>query len=222
MSDAISPQDFLATQGLDDWRLTCDGASAFFATASFAESVEFVRAIGALPGIEAHRPAIDIRPGGVTVSTITVAPDNFGMSQRDAAVALGVSGAARNLGLKSDTSQVQGLLVIPGGADVSNLMPFWEAILGYIRRPDSPQEDLIDPRGRGAPFWFEGMEELRGDGDGAIHIALWLPYEEAQARIDAALAAGGHMVRDQYAPRWWTLADAAGNQCDISTIRGRG
>jgi hypothetical protein len=25
------------------------------------------------------------------------------------------------------------------------------------------------------------------------------------------------MVRDQFAPAWWTLADAAGNEIDIAT-----
>ena len=58
-------------------------------------------------------------------------------------------------------------------------------------------------------------------GGGAIHISVWVPYEEAQARLDAALAAGGHMVRDDHAPAWWTLADAAGNEADISTVATR-
>jgi hypothetical protein len=29
------------------------------------------------------------------------------------------------------------------------------------------------------------------------------------------------MVRDQFAPAWWTLADAAGNEADIATTTGR-
>ncbi len=43
----------------------------------------------------------------------------------------------------------------------------------------------------------------------------------AQERIDAALAAGGRMVRDNFAPAWWTLADAYGNEADIATIQHR-
>jgi 4a-hydroxytetrahydrobiopterin dehydratase len=86
---------------------------------------------------------------------------------------------------------------------------------------DTPDEDLVDPRGRGPAFWFERMEEPRGDGGGAIHVAVWVPYERAEERIAAALAAGGHMVRDEFAPSWWTLADAAGNEADIATAKGR-
>jgi len=29
------------------------------------------------------------------------------------------------------------------------------------------------------------------------------------------------MVHDQFAPAWWTLADAAGNEADIATTKGR-
>jgi len=29
------------------------------------------------------------------------------------------------------------------------------------------------------------------------------------------------MVRDENAPSWWTLADAAGNEVDIATVTGR-
>jgi hypothetical protein len=29
-------------------------------------------------------------------------------------------------------------------------------------------------------------------------------------------------VRDRFAPSWWTLADAAGNEAGIATTEGRG
>ena len=108
--------------------------------------------------------------------------------------------------------------VIPGALDTRKVMPFWRAVLGYEPRPDSPEEDLVDPQDRGPGFWFERMTEPRGDGGGAIHLAVWVPYEQARSRIDAALAAGGRLVRDEFAPAWWTLADPAGNEVDIATI----
>jgi 4a-hydroxytetrahydrobiopterin dehydratase len=94
-------------------------------------------------------------------------------------------------------------------------------VLGYERRPDSPDEDLVDPRNRGPAFWFEEMAEPRGDGGGAIHVAVWVPPEQGEARVAAALAAGGRVVRDDLAPSWWTLADTAGNEADIATAAGR-
>ena len=116
---------------------------------------------------------------------------------------------------------VQSLLVIPGAPDRAKVTPFWRAVLGYEPRRDSPDEDLVDPRGRTVPFWFEQMKAPRPDGGGAIHVAVWVPFEQAEARIAAALAAGGHMVRDEFAPSWWTLADEAGNEADIATVKDR-
>ena len=85
----------------------------------------------------------------------------------------------------------------------------------------TPDDDLVDPLDRNVPFWFEMMDEPRGDGGGAIHVAVWVPPEQAEARVAAALAAGGRLVRDEFAPSWWTLADAAGNEADVATTKGR-
>jgi 4a-hydroxytetrahydrobiopterin dehydratase len=157
----------------------------------------------------------------VTVRLITLTEDYFGMSQRDVELARQISALAREQGLSADPSAVQNLLVIPGAPVIAEVMPFWRAILGYEPRGDSPDEDLVDPRSRGPAFWLEQMNEPRPDGGGAIHVSIWVPYELAEARVAAALAAGGRMVRDEFAPAWWTLADAAGNEADISTIMSR-
>jgi 4a-hydroxytetrahydrobiopterin dehydratase len=220
MSDAMTPSQFMNGAGTD-WRIVSDGAVAFYSTTSLAESARFAAAIGDIEGVDGHPPAIDIRPGGVSVRTVTWRADHGGMTQRDLDLAKQVSEAADRLGLKADPTQVQSVLVIPGAPDIKAVTPFWRAILGYEPRPDSPEEDLVDPGDRGPAFWFETMDEPRADGGGSIHIAVWLPYELAQARVDAALASGGRMVRDRYAPAWWTLADAYGNEVDISTVNAR-
>jgi 4a-hydroxytetrahydrobiopterin dehydratase len=221
MTDGISPRQFHESEGVEDWRVIGDGACAYFRTGSFAASAGLVQAISQLPGVEDHKPEVDLRHDGVTVRLITYTDDYYGVSQRDVETARRISAAARRLGLSADPSAVQSLLVIPGASSTAEVMPFWRAALGYAHRRDSPAEDLVDPRGRCPGFWFEQMKKPRGDGGGAIHIATWVPYEQAKARIAAALAAGGRMVREEFAPSWWTLADAAGNEVDIATTRGR-
>lgn len=47
--------------GVSDWHLTSEGATVFFRTQSFAESVRFVQAISELPGVENRRPGVDVR-----------------------------------------------------------------------------------------------------------------------------------------------------------------
>ncbi len=221
MTDRITPSQFDEAEGVEDWRLTGEGATAFFRTRSFGESARFLQAISELQGVEDHRPGVDVRHDGVTVHMITVTDDYFGPSQRDVELARQISAAARKLGLTADPSAVQSLLIIPGATSIAKVRPFWRAVLGYEPRRDSPDEDLVDPHDRGPAFWFERMNEPRGDGGGAIHVAIWVPYEQAEARIAAALAAGGRMVRDEFAPSWWTLADAAGNEADIATAKCR-
>jgi len=197
-----------------------DGAHAYFPTDSFAASARLVQAIAELPGLDDHQPDVDLRHDGVIVREATTTDNYMGMTKRDVELARQISRVAREHGLSADPAAVQSFLVIPGAPDTAEVMPFWRAILGYEPRADSPVEDLVDPRDRGPGFWFERMDELR-QGGGAIHVAVWVPYEQAEARIAAALAAGGHMVRDEFAPAWWTLADAAGNEADIATTMSR-
>jgi 4a-hydroxytetrahydrobiopterin dehydratase len=222
MKDAISPRQFHQSEGTEDWRVIGgDGATAYFRTPSFASSAKLVHAISALPGVDEERPAVDVRHDGVTVRMITFTKDYAGMTQRHVELAREISAAARKLGLSADPSSVQTISIIPGATSRAEVMPFWRAALGYEPRIDSPAEDLVDAHDRGPAFWFEQMDQPRADGGGAIHVVIWVPYEQAKARIAAALAAGGRMVRDEFAPSWWTLADAAGNEADIATTAGR-
>jgi 4a-hydroxytetrahydrobiopterin dehydratase len=224
MNDTTKPitlREFKEAEGVGDWRVLSEGAWTFFRTESFAASAEFVRAIADVTDDAGHPPDVDIRPGGMTVRLVTITDDHFGMSQRDVELARQISAVARDQGLSADPAAVQSLLVIPGATVTAEVMPFWRAVLGYEPRPDSPDEDLVDPLGRGPAFWFETMDEPRPDGGGAIHVAIWVPYEQAEARVAAALAAGGRLVRDEFAPAWWTLADAAGNEADLATTEHR-
>jgi len=221
MNEPISATQFHESDGLEDWRVLAEGALIFFRTDTFAESARLMQAISEIPGIDDQPPAIDVRAGGVTVRLISVTDDYFGMTDRDVEVARQISDVARRAGVPADPSALQSWLIIPGAPEIAEVMPFWRAVLGYEPRPDSPDEDLVDPQDRGPAIWLEQMAEPRADGGGAIHVAVWVPPEQAEARVAAALAAGGRMVRDDFAPTWWTLADAAGNEADISTITGR-
>jgi len=221
MTDRISPRQFQEAEGVEDWRVLGEGACTYFKTGSFAASTRLVHAIGELDGVDDHEPAVDVREGAVTVRLITVDDGYHGMTERDVQVARQISAVARELGASADPSAVQTLTVIPGAPVTAEVMPFWRAVLGYEPRADSPEEDLVDPLSRGPSFWFEPMDEPRPGGGGAIHVAIWVPFEQAETRVAAALASGGRLVRDEFAPSWWTLADAAGNEADVATTMGR-
>ncbi len=51
MTDHLPIEDFLAADGVENWRVISDGATAFYATDSLTASARLVGAISALDGI---------------------------------------------------------------------------------------------------------------------------------------------------------------------------
>jgi 4a-hydroxytetrahydrobiopterin dehydratase len=217
----ISQRQFHEAAGTQDWRALGEGACAYFRTGSFEGGARLLQRISELAGLGDHHPDADLRHRGVTVRLITITPGCFGLSQRDVELARQISAVARELGAPADPSVVQAVQVSVDALVSAEVMPFWRAVLGYEYCGDSPVEDLTDPRGRGPAFWFQQMDAPRLQRS-RIHIDVWVPYDQAEARIAAALAAGGRLVSDDHAPAWWTLADAEGNEADVATAMGRG
>jgi 4a-hydroxytetrahydrobiopterin dehydratase len=216
MTEQITPREFHEADGVADWRVLFDGAYAYFRTGSFAVGVALVEAIGGLADAANHHPDVDLRYGSVTVRLWTHEVE--GLSARDAALAREISAAAHGLGAVADPTAVQVVQVTVDAYVSDEVRPFWRAVLGY---KDRGSEDLVDPHGRGPSFWFQPMAEPRPQRN-RIHIDISVPHDQAEARVAAAIAAGGHLVNDQYAPAWWTLADAEGNEADVATWMDRG
>lgn len=212
MTDRISAQQFRDAGGVEDWRTIVGGgwACAYFRTGTFAAGVELVRAIGEVAAAANHHPDIDLRPEGVSVKLCTF--DFGGLSEQDVAVARRISAAAAELGVPADPSCVQHVQVAIDALVGADVQPFWAAVLGYQM---FGEEDVLDPLRRGPTFWFQQMDAPRPQRN-RFHIDVYLPHDQVEARIAAALAAGGRIVNDANAPRWWTLADAEGNEVDLA------
>jgi 4a-hydroxytetrahydrobiopterin dehydratase len=213
MTERISPRQFHGSDGVDDWRVLFDGAKTYFATGSFAKGIELVDVIGRLADAANHHPDVDLRYAGVTVALFTHEVGDI--SDRDVALAQQISMAARELGIAADPSKVQTVQISIDALVIPEVLPFWGAVLGYDRFGD---EDVVDPLSRGPWVTFQQMDEPRPQRN-RIHIDVSVPRDQAEARIAAALAAGGHIVTDAFAPHWWTLADAEGNEVDIAPWR---
>lgn len=126
-----------------------------------------------------------------------------------------ISALAGKLGISAEPSAVQTVQVTIDALDGPDVVPFWRALLGYQDRAGSP-EDLIDPHRRGAAFYFQQMDAPRPQRN-RVHVDVWVPYDEAHGRIAAAIAAGGRLVTDAYAPSHWVLADPEGNEACVGT-----
>ena len=207
MTDRISPKRFHEV----GWRIVRDDASLHFRTDSFGAGVALVDAIGRMVETEHDRPAVDLRPDGVTVRLGSNREGRF--SERDLVLAQQISGAARELGAAADLTGLQHIQVAIDALVIPDVLPFWRAVLGYEQVGD---EDLLDPHLEGPPLWFQQMDAPRPQRN-RIHVDLYVPHDEAETRVAAAIAAGGRVVNDANAPGWWTLADPEGNEVDVAS-----
>lgn len=213
MTDRLSPRQFLASPGVEDWCLLWGGgyASVVYRTGSFAVGLALVLAIGELAGAANHHPNIDLRPELVAVRLSS--HDIGGLTERDLRLARQISAAARELDVSADPTAAQHVQVAIDAMVIADVRPFWRAVLGYDEVRDAV---LIDPTGRGPSLWFQDMDVPRPQRN-RIHIDVYVPHDQAEARVAAALAAGGRMVSNAHAPAWWTLADDEGNEVDLAT-----
>ena len=208
--ERVTARAFHESGGVDDWRVLFWGAYAHFRIGSFAEGARFVAAIAEAADAVGHFPDVDLRPGGVTVRTFS--REDGALSERDAELARRISAAAATLRLEPDPSQVQtvGIAVAQdAGADVR---PFWAAALGYQYLGE---EDAIDRHRRNPHLWFHELDPPR-PGRGRVHIDVSVPADQIEARVAAALAAGGRVADDSHAPEWWTLASPDNHGVDIA------
>ncbi|ORA37813.1 VOC family protein [Mycobacterium aquaticum] len=145
------------------------------------------------------------------------------VSDRDIELAAEVSRALAARGFEMTTGgAVQALEIAIDALDIAAVRPFWKAVTGY--QDEVEQSDLnaglVDPFGRGPAISFQQMDRPRPQRN-RIHLDIDVPHDMAQARVEAALAAGGTLLSDRRAPRFWVLADAEGNEACICTWQGR-
>jgi 4a-hydroxytetrahydrobiopterin dehydratase len=215
MTEQITPAQFHEAEGIDDWRVLTHVAHARFRTKSFATGVALVDAIGSLADAANHHPDVDLRYGNVTVRLTTHSVG--GLSELDVVLARQISAAARELNVNADPSALKDVQITIDALVIPEVMPFWRAVLGYRQVGD---EDLFDPQSQGPPIWFQQMDAPRPQRN-RIHIDVFVPHDLAEERVATGLEAGGHLVNDEFAPAWWTLADAEGNEVDVATWMGR-
>ena len=207
----LTARAFHEADGVDDWRVLYSGANAYYRVASFAEGARFVAAIADVADDVGHFPDVDLRPEGVTVRTSS---GEYGaLSERDVELARRVSFAARTLLLETDPSQVQALGIAVAQDAGSDVGPFWAAALGY--RNLGAKEDVVDRHRRSPHVSFQPLHPPK-PGRGRMHIDVSVPAEVAEARVAAALAAGGRLADDTHAPQWWTLASPENHGVDIA------
>ncbi len=212
----ITAGQFTSTDGLDDWRVVLRTAEAHFTAPSFPAAGRLVAAIADAAEAADHHPDVSLTyPGRVRVALNTHAVD--GLSTHDVDLARHISQLAADAGATAEPRRAQRVEIAIDTMDADRIRPFWAAVLDYRVQADG---SLDDPRGFGAPVWFQQMDEPRTERN-RFHLDVSVAHDLAEERLEAALAAGGTLVTDEHARSFWVLADAEGNEVCICTWQDR-
>jgi 4a-hydroxytetrahydrobiopterin dehydratase len=208
--ERFSPAAFHAAPGVADWRVTSTGPQAVFVADSLAHAARL-----AAPVVEASEqfgvlPDIDVRPEAIVVR---VPYREDGIPAEVAGFAASVSRAAAELGLRPDPSRAQSIGIYVAQHSAADVRPFFTAALGY---DDFGESDAVDPLRCGPQLAFNPLNQDI-PGRGRTHFDVFVPADQAKARVDAALAAGGRLVDDSHAPAWWSLASPDNHGVDIAS-----
>jgi 4a-hydroxytetrahydrobiopterin dehydratase len=231
VSDAVSPLG---------WRLVLGAVYTEVDAPSLARAAEVAAIAAAGVGtdgqdhltvdVRAERAVLRLMPplgGLVTGLDVRLA--------REVSEALASRGLTTAPGGGDRPGRLQGIEIAIDAMDIGKVRPFWQAVTGYIGEvgPSDLTAGLIDPIGRGPAIWFQQMDEPRGRIGGQersdpgnvirnrIHLDVDVPHDEGEARVQAAIAAGGTLLSDARAPAFWVLADPEGNEACVCTWQGR-
>jgi 4a-hydroxytetrahydrobiopterin dehydratase len=216
------------------WRLVLGELRTQVLTGSLPLAADVAARVATVPGADGHL-RLDVRADRVVASLQTA--EAGWVTERDVELARKISTMVdefrRETGSGSEVSSggqagggrgrsVQVIEIGIDALDAAAIRPFWRAVLGYADEPgrSEPWDGLIDPLGQGPAVWFQRMDAPRPQRN-RIHLDVSVPHDEAEPRIQAALAAGGQLVNDREAPAFWVLADAEGNEACITTWQGR-
>src|SRR5215210_5598401 len=203
-------KEFLAADGVDDWVVLHGGPTAVFRVTSLQDGARLASAIAdRVRSFSDGRTALTLTG---RLLTIRLTRAVYGVEPRHLEVARNVSRVAKEFGAMADRAAVQEIsLAIAAKPDASDV-DFWRAVLGYSALA---ADNALDPLGNGSTVWMQDLDPAKPLRH-AMHVDVSVAREHAEARLAAALAAGGRVIDDSKAPGSWILADRSGNKVCIA------
>jgi 4a-hydroxytetrahydrobiopterin dehydratase len=207
----------IADLDLVGWANLVGGLQTRIRTGDFATGLKVLNAVGAAAEEMNHHPDLDLRYSRIDVRLSS--HDAGGITDRDVRLAHKITDIAAAAGAELDRSGLSRVELGLDSPDGGRIAPFWAAVLAAKHSVGENWEDVGDPNGVLPLVWFQpsGSEEPRQHW----HPDVWVEADEVQPRIDAAVAAGGRLVSDARAPRFWVLADAEDNLVCLCTWQER-
>jgi 4a-hydroxytetrahydrobiopterin dehydratase len=203
----------IAAEKLDGWAYLLDGLQTRITTPDFATGLALVNAIGAVAEEIDHHPDIDLRYSSVGIRLTS--HDTGGVTRRDIRLARRVDELARVAGLTTDRAAASRLELGLDTPSAEGVAGFWAAVLGAEHRVAGADHEVRHPDAALPTVWFQRSGS--GEPRQRWHFDLWVDPGRVQPLIAAALDAGGTLVSDAAAPRFWVLADPEGNRVCLCT-----
>ena len=201
-------RQFLAAEGVDDWVVLHGGPTAVFRVGSLQEAARLAASLANVDGLD-PRTVLSLASDHVTVK---LTREMWGTEARHVDVARAISALARESGATADRRAVHEVQVAIAAKPEAIDLGFWRAVLGYASLHD---DNCLDPLGQGSTVWMQDLDPEKPLRH-AMHVDVSVAREEADARIAAAVAAGGRVVDDSNAPGAWILADPSGNKVCVA------
>jgi 4a-hydroxytetrahydrobiopterin dehydratase len=208
--------------GLPDWRRLAQQLHARFRTGSAEVGAALVAdAVGAAAAasLDGHL-SVRLTADAVDLGVASAGPGgDVRITSDDVTLARALSDVAARHEVAPTPDEVVEVELALDTADHSRLGPFWAAVL--TGSADAAVDDAVyDPTRRLPATWFQGTEPHEVPRQ-RWHLDVWVAPGAAEARIAAAVAAGGTVVDDSEAPSFTVLADPDGNKVCVCTSLDR-
>jgi 4a-hydroxytetrahydrobiopterin dehydratase len=222
MSETETPNDKTALtgqqihdEGLEGWRKVLNKLVVRYETGDFNTGAALVGKIAEVADEANHHPDVDLRYPHLTVSLLS--HDVDALAPRDVRLARRISELAAEAGVRPAEHAPDVIEIALDTPDHEKVAPFYRALLGYDAHSG---DDLVDPADRTPSVWFQKTDSDATDRQ-RWHLDVSVPHDVAEARIRAAIEAGGTLVDDERAPAFWVLEDPDGNRSCICTWQSR-
>ncbi len=211
MPDMVTDQEITDAR-LRDWRKLGQGLHARYVTGDFAAGTRFLAAIGTAGETLDHHPQVRMDAGFVELKLISddaIYRDDEGtehrvewVTKRDLELAHRISEVAHAQDLRADPASLTAIEVALDSAHAATVAPVWSALLtggSEAQGRGTIGDDVRDPSWRMPILWFQDTDEHETPRQ-RFHLDIQVPYDVAEQRIAAAVAAGAVVVDASRAP----------------------
>ncbi len=221
----------ITSAALTDWRKLGQGLHARFVISDFRAGVRFLSAIGEAGEAGGHHPEVRLGTAYVDLKLISddaIYRDDEGtehqvewVTQQDIDLARRISEIAAEQGLSPDPRSITAMELVLDTANATSLAPMWAALLtggsDAVGR-GTISDDVRDLTSRVPILSFQETEPHETPRQ-RFHIDVQVPYDVAEQRIAAAVAAGAVIVDNSRAPWTTVIADPDGNKACVGMMQ---